>query len=108
MFWWLKIGILLGFCSEVQVCFFGESVEWVIQEFGEFCVWYDIDVYFQQKGWLWIVIMVYYFDVWNDIFVVCEWFGVSFFECFDVSEVVCWIGLLVYFVGVFECSNVIV
>lgn len=49
MSWQPKIGILLGFCSEVRVCPFGENTERAAQELGESCVQYDIDVYFQQK-----------------------------------------------------------
>ncbi len=50
MSWWPKIGTLLGFCSEAQARFLGESAERAIQELGEFCARHDIDAHFQQKG----------------------------------------------------------
>ncbi|MFO5922235.1 FAD-dependent oxidoreductase, partial [Pseudomonas aeruginosa] len=34
MSWWPKIGTLLGFCSEAQARFLGESAERAIQEPG--------------------------------------------------------------------------
>lgn len=105
MSWWPKIGTLLGFCSEAQARFLGESAERAIQELGEFCARHDIDAHFQQKGWLWTATTAHHLDAWNDTLAACERLGVSPFERLDASEVARRTGSPVHLAGVFERSN---
>ncbi|MEW3662987.1 FAD-dependent oxidoreductase [Pseudomonas aeruginosa] len=105
MSWWPKIGTLLGFCSEAQARFLGESAERAIQELGEFCARHDIDAHFQQKGWLWTATTAHHLDAWNDTLAACERLGVRPFERLDASEVARRTGSPVHLAGVFERSN---
>ncbi|MCF3990635.1 FAD-binding oxidoreductase, partial [Pseudomonas aeruginosa] len=105
MSWWPKIGTLLGFCSEAQARFLGESAERAIQELGEFCARHNIDAHFQQKGWLWTATTAHHLDAWNDTLAACERLGVSPFERLDASEVARRTGSPVHLAGVFERSN---